>query len=436
MEIFWNLFEFIVTIFEAFVFMHFVCAFLGHNFKTRKGKLVYIIGSIGCAVITVIFNSLTIYEGILGILYSIYYFLFSLIFLKGTFIKKLFVSILTNIISVCTNIFVTNILTTAFHKDINYIYAEQGPERFILIVTVQTILIYVCGLILRLSSDKKFSLKLKEWFLIILVFTVSFVSLMFIHITLLESSDSGANETKLLFISELGIIAVNIICFYMTITLNKSHEEALKLKLINQTHEERAKYAENVRKQYEEIRSIRHDMKQNLAVISALQKEGKFTEAMAFTDKCTDNMSKLDMPINVGNDFINAILSTKLSLAKEKGISMVCRSSKDVTGIEDVDLCVLLGNILDNAIEACEKSTVKNIDSTIYSDSDKLIITVINTTDSSVLNKNPDLKTDKPDKASHGYGVKTIRSIAEKYGGNASFYEEDDKFICQVNIFK
>lgn len=123
-------------------------------------------------------------------------------------------------------------------------------------------------------------------------------------------------------------------------------------------------------------------------------------------------------------------------MAKEKDINIICRSSSDISGIEDIDLCVLLGNILDNAIEACEKSSEKNIEVSIYSDSTKLIITVINNIDFSVLNDNPELNTSKTDISSHGYGVKTIKSIAEKYNGQASFYEENNKFVCQINLFK
>lgn len=434
MPFLWNVFEFIATIFAAFVLTHFVCGFLGHKFKTKKEKIVYILGSIGYAIIVIIFNKITIFEGFLGIVYSLYYFLYALFFLKGSVIKKLLASILGNLIMVFTSTLGASIASTAFHTDIIDIYTKSGIERFIGVIVVQILLVYVCGVILKIfPANKELSLEFKEWIFIISVFTVSFVSFMFIHVMLL---DSYRFETKYLIIPELGIIVVNIICFYMIIALNKSKNEAMKLKILSHQQEQRAHYVENIRKQYEEIRTIRHDMKQKLAVISMMQKNNKIQEAIEFTDKCSDSISKTDIVIDVGNDFINAILSTKLSLAKEKDINIICRSSSDVSGIEDIDLCILLGNILDNAIEACEKSSEKNIEVSIYSDSAKLIITVINDMDFSVLSDNPELNTSKPDASSHGYGVKTIKSIAEKYNGHASFYEENNKFVCQVNLFK
>lgn len=434
MPFLWNVFEFIVTVFEAFVLTHFIFGFLGHKLKTRKEKIIYILGSIGYAIIVIIFNKITVFEGFLGIVYSLYYFLYALFFLKGRVIKKLLASILENLIMVFVSTLGASIVSAAFQSDIIDIYTKSGVERFIGVIAVQILLVYVCEVILKIfPANKELSFGLKEWIFIISVFVVSFVSFMFIHVTVLGSYQP---ETKYLIIPEFGIIVVNIICFYMIVALNKSKNEAMKLKILSHQQEQRAQYAENVRKQYEEIRIIRHDMKQKLAVINMMQKNNKIQEAIEFTNKCTDNISKTDMVIDVGNDFINAILSTKLSLAKEKDINIICRSSSDVSGIEDIDLCVLLGNILDNAIEACEKGTEKNIEVSIYSDSTKLIITVINDIDFSVLSDNPDLNTSKTDISSHGYGVKTIKSIAEKYNGQASFYEENNKFVCQVNLFK
>ena len=430
----WEVFEFIVTVIEALVVTHFVCGFVGHNFKTKKGMLTYALGSIGFAIIILIFNTITAFEGFLGIFYSVYFFLYALFFLKGSVIRKLLASVLVNIIMAFVSMLGVTVISTAFQSDIIEIYTKNGIERFICAVLVQVLLVYVCGMILKMfPASKGFSLGFKEWFFIILVFAVSFASFMFIHITLLNAHSS---ETKYLIIPELGIVAVNIICFYMTVALSKSNEASMELKMLSHQQALRVQYSENVRKQYEEIRTIRHDMKQNLAVIGTLQKSNRIQEAIEYTDKCSAVISKIDTPVDVGNDFINAILSAKLSLAKEKGIDITCRFSKDVSGIEDTDLCVLLGNILDNAIEACENSSKKNIEAAIHSDDSKLVIAVTNTIESSVLSDNPELKTNKKDASSHGYGVKTIKAIAEKYGGNASFYEDNNKFVCQVNLFK
>lgn len=92
--------------------------------------------------------------------------------------------------------------------------------------------------------------------------------------------------------------------------------------------------------------------------------------------------------------------------------------------------------MLDNAIEACEKciETAKVIEIQIVSDEYKLLITVSNTVSAPVLIR--ELKTDKPDSEMHGFGIKTIKSIAKKYNGIVDFYEENNLFNCQVLLYK
>lgn len=435
LDFLWSLFELLVTLFESFVCIYFVCSFLKHDFSTSRGKIIFIGGSVVFTALVTAINSVTLYEGVIGIIYSLFYFIFALLFLHGTVLKKLFVSIFTNVISMFVSSSVVSIISVALQDNINVIYTEKTLIRFVMVIIVQAVRVYAYGVILKIAVSKEFALKKKEWFLIITVFVISFVSLGILHMTQVDQQ-LPLNVTQLMLLSELGIIIVNIVCFYMTIALSKSNQETLDLKSLEQQHELRIQYAENVRQQYEEIRSIRHNIKQDFAVINALLREQKFKEATDFTEKCGDNLSKLDVVMDVGNVFVNAILNSKISLAKEKGINIICSSSKDLTEVEDIDLCVLLGNMLDNAIEGAEKSTKKSVEASIAADGSRLFIKVMNTINKSVLQNNPELKTDKEDKRFHGYGVDTIKSIAKKYNGHYDFYEENKYFCCNVVLQK
>lgn len=133
---------------------------------------------------------------------------------------------------------------------------------------------------------------------------------------------------------------------------------------------------------------------------------------------------------------MNAILNSKLSIAKSKGIEVLCSSSSNIDGINEYDLCNLIGNMLDNAIEAATKTKNAIVEVSIISDKHRLMIKVSNSIDKSVLNNNPTLKTSKSCPAFHGFGTRSIKSIAEKYGGNADFYEEGLTFICRVELCK
>ncbi len=429
----WDLFELSATVFEAFVLVTFISGMLDKKFRFKNGKLTIVIGALSLATVITIMNSLMIYEGLFGIIYSIVYFIYAMIALKGSVIKKVFISILTNLILILVNAFVSSLVSAVFNNEISEIYIEKNIERIIMIVSVQTILVLIYGLLVKLFSKNSISLTKKEWSLIIFVFLISFFVIAFIHTAQLNVGIFIDNSV-LLAISEIGVIFINIVCINTTIALSKSNNETMKLKITNQQNEYRSEYAKNVKMQYDEIRRIRHDMKQTYVVIESLLKDNKLDETLKFVQKSTRVLVGQKFSINTGNDFVNAILNSKLGIAKERGIEVICSVSGDVMGIEDIDLCNLLGNMLDNSIEANEKVTEKQfIELNINSDEIKMVIKVINSTSDII---SDELKTTKEQPELHGFGVKTIKAIAEKYNGFAEFYNDNNQFETQVLLYK
>lgn len=429
----WDLFELSATVFEAFVLVTFISGMLDKKFRFKNGKLTIVIGALSLATVITIMNSLMIYEGLFGIIYSIVYFIYATVALNGSVIKKVFISILTNLILILVNAFVSSLVSAVFNNEISEIYIEKNIERIIMIVSVQTILVLIYGLLVKLFSKNSISLTKKEWSLIIFVFLISFFVIAFIHTAQLNVGIFIDNSV-LLAISEIGVIFINIVCINTTIALSKSNNETMKLKITNQQNEYRSEYAKNVKMQYDEIRRIRHDMKQTYVVIESLLKDNKLDETLKFVQKSTRVLVGQKFSINTGNDFVNAILNSKLGIAKERGIEVICSVSGDVMGIEDIDLCNLLGNMLDNSIEANEKVTEKQfIELNINSDEIKMVIKVINSTSDII---SDELKTTKEQPELHGFGVKTIKAIAEKYNGFAEFYNDNNQFETQVLLYK
>lgn len=431
-DILWRVFESSVNLFESIIIIRFICRFLGHDFRSFKGKCIFGLGVILDFCCVTIFNKLIVYEGVLGIVYIAVYFFFSMAFLEGSISKKLFVSFISPVVIISVNIMVSSIISTVFGDELQLIYCEHTAQRILLIVFVQIIIICVFDLLLKYSIV---SLKRVEWRIILSVLGISFVSLAFIHIALINLHMNNFC-VQLIMISEFGIVILNIVCFYMTYSLSKSNAEAEELRMKHQQEKFRLNYAENIKNQYEEIRRMRHDMKQNLAVISELYRKQNYDEARRFADKVSDNLAKFDNVIDVHNDFINAILNSKLITASEYGIRIICSSSNNISGIDDIDLCNLLGNMLDNAIEAAKACDKGYIEVSINSDENKLLVIIANSIAQSVLKSNKDLTSTKRDSERHGYGIKTIRSIAHKYDGFAKFYEENNMFYCQVLMYK
>lgn len=437
MDKLWIGFEFFVTVFEAFVIMHFVCAFFDHSFSSKKGRMIYVCASVCYALMVLTINSITSYEGWIGVVYSIYIFAFSLIFLRGKLLTKILISILTDICLISVSTFSVNLMSVVFKSNVDAIYSEKTLSRFLMIIIDQMILFYVFAVFLRIFKKSKMNFGKKEWIFIITIFAASFLSIAAIQITL-QKNDLSEQYIGILMAAELGLNLINIICFFMMSILNNSHKAAEELSMLKQQDEIRKQYAENVKYRYDEIRRIRHDMKQSYTVLETLLLENRTSEAIDYIRSGKSAIAKTEVLVDVGNDFVNSLLNSKLSTAKQLGIEVICSSVKDISGVEAVDLCTLLGNLLDNAIEAAEQCPLEKslIEVKITSSDNKLVIQVTNSIKCSVLNENSELKSTKPNPMEHGFGVRSIRLIAKKYSGSVKYFEEDDTLSCRVILYR
>jgi sensor histidine kinase regulating citrate/malate metabolism len=224
----------------------------------------------------------------------------------------------------------------------------------------------------------------------------------------------------------------------MVTGLSKSNNALLEFERYKQNRLYQEEFAKNLTEQHEELRRLRHDMKQNYIVLETLVEDGDKDKLLKYLNKSTEKLKNLEPLINTENASVNAILNAKIMLAKSNGIHIFYSTVKKFNGIEDADLCVLFGNMLDNAIEGCMncEPNERYIELTITSDDDKFIIAVKNTVPVSVLSSNADLSTTKSNKRNHGYGIKTIKTIVQTYQGNTNFYEEDGLFCCRVILYR
>ncbi len=430
MNIFWNIFETLVTVFEAFVAMRFVLKFQGYNFSITSAKLKYIYISLGYAALTTVLTYFVPYEGILGIIYVIFLFIISLMFTESKIITKVFVSVVTVLISLAVAAAITGAFSATFNKPLSEIFFEMSWVRLVCVILGQMLKVFAYDVILKATQSPKIRMNKKEWALILAIFGLSFISISLVQTAAIKTND----HSEIFLAAELCSIIIVVVCFYMTVLLNKTQHESERLRTIAQQEEFRVQYAENIKKQYEEISQVRHDMKQTNSVVLSLLMESKYDEAIGYMQKAARKISEFDVVIDVGNDFVNAILNAKLIEAKRNGITVICSADKNATGIDEVDLCNLLGNLLDNAIEACEKCCNRQrvIEIKLRMCNDKYLLEVENTAVENALQNNTQLSTTKKDTARHGYGVKSIRSIAEKYNGMVNFSQVGDRFRSTV----
>lgn len=197
-------------------------------------------------------------------------------------------------------------------------------------------------------------------------------------------------------------------------------------------YDKQKEMSDEIKKMQVQSRLLKHDMKNHIMVILSYIEEEKIDEAKIYTSKILDNLNKMYTYINVGNSLLNNILNNKLSKAKEMGIVIKAQiENLAFEYMDSMDFSALLNNLLDNAIDGAEKSGIKQLEIVISNQKGFDSILVKNSIDKSVLKNNPHLKSSKEEEG-HGFGIRQIKGITDKYNGMMDIYEKDGFFIINV----
>lgn len=196
------------------------------------------------------------------------------------------------------------------------------------------------------------------------------------------------------------------------------------------------KHYNEVETMYRKMRGWRHDYHNHLQVLKAHMELKHYDEVKQYLDMLNDDLTTVDTVIKTGNVMVDAILNSKLTMIKEKGIYV------DATAIvpqnvpfSGIDLSVLIGNLLDNAVEACmQVQNKENRFIRIYIDIVKkqLYISVTNSMNGKA--KKHGLQYLSTKSGVHGFGILRIDRIAAKYGGFINRQNEEGVFATEIML--
>lgn len=209
--------------------------------------------------------------------------------------------------------------------------------------------------------------------------------------------------------------------------------------LIETQFKNQVRYYEKIEESNKEIRAIRHDMKNHLIGMECLLKENKLEELQKYISNIKNNVDKRVVLVTTGNTIVDAIFNEKHAVANEKQINMDIKVGVDGNiDMEFIDLCIILSNSIDNAIEACERiedSAQRKISIKCTYTAGYFLYDITNTmkeeTISKVKNK---VLTIKKDKKNHGFGLGNIKQSVEKYDGTVTTSCSNFQFKLQVEI--
>lgn len=237
------------------------------------------------------------------------------------------------------------------------------------------------------------------------------------------------NQKNILICVAFGLIIMNILVFYLINDIVKRETKIRENEIIL----ERVK---NETKNYDKQRKREHEFKNHIDFITALVHENKLEEVKNYLKEYNQEvLVNIDL-IDTNNATVNSIINSKYLEAREKGIAFVVKvNDLSELKIKDVDIVLILSNMLNNAIEACEKCTNGVIRLKFMMEQCQTIISVVNNmVDEPIVTDNTFLTSKTEDVELHGIGIVNIKETVERYGGSCVIKYDDNTFRFVIFI--
>ncbi len=422
--------ELLATGCESALILWLLSSFFGFK-SSIKRRHIFFAGFIVLltAAVTVCSQLLPNENFICTLIYIIIIFIFSC-FLNGKWLSHLFIVLIAEtllmLIAVSINSFMSYITSYNSVELIN----GRNVERIAALI-FSKLSLFLAYKVIIVSHRNKLKLKQIEWG----AFTVIFLSTLLAGICVYEMQikDCTDGSAPLFPLSVLCLAVINLVSFYMLSKISKEHRENIKNSLLVMQLREQEDSISEMKNIYDEIRRVRHNIKEQYGCVQEMILSGKYEQAKDYLNEIQIPSLLLNPSIVTDNDTLNAILnylSHKCSNSKIKFHCLI--TSNNIECFSAADISVILTNLVSNALEACTGSSETEIELQLYEQKNYFCISVKNPITRSVLIRNPFLVTTKQDKDMHGFGVESVKLLAEKYNGITKFREDGLFFIADV----
>lgn len=300
---------------------------------------------------------------------------------------------------------------------VDYLKIEENESVIVGSVLSKIIMVVLLQLLNRKTQTSNKKMPWNYW---IILFTIPAGSIYISYILYLSE------KLEIEYIENYNIIAF-ILLIFMNITIFEIYDKlinSLEIETENKIFEQQLFLLENSseekKKVYDEFRLQQHDYINQIIAVKSYIQQGKNEQAVEHLDDlldiCSDNIHVISQS---GNDIIDSIINYKYSIAKKVGIDFSVQFFiPEKLPFRQRDICVIIGNALDNSIEAAQRSQIPYVK--IFSGIKKeAFIIVIKNSFTGELKKDEkgNLQTRKKDKKIHGYGLRSIKKAVEKYQG-------------------
>ena len=375
-----------------------------------------------------ILNYHFVLEGIFIALYFVVLFTFSKLVLQGKWWHQLVLVLIGLGAIFVTNTALIIASSIILKEDYTDIILMRNPARIFLLFLSKLILTSFLLPISNFVRKKRFPLQLTQSIAMIACLMITIIAGTLIEKMILD-------HMVPIFYANIIMIClaiIDLLLFYLLIQFSAHNQAAMdKIALQTRLNDEEKQLQETLRWS-KSVRSLRHDLNNHLLSVRQYISSGDSQKALSYIDKIAGSLPDIPNITDTNDHTLNAILDLKRMVCNQEGIALKCYLPDSMPEYDDVALNTVLGNLMDNAIEAERNETEKEIRISVEIEGDYLHITVQNRIHAPVLVDGKLPETSKKDKQNHGLGLFSVTETVTQNDGVINFFEKDGWLIVDV----
>lgn len=421
--------EFFATFIEYFMLYVFCGTFIIFNFRINEYVLKMSVLCTFAAAITMVINQIELYS-VVSAIFSI------LIQITGVMIlfreqKKVYKKIILSITYVPIIMLIdginVSIISSTLEIPTSYIYEMFSLNRVLAIISSKFILSL---LVLTLNKIMQRQMVISKKIYAVIFIISSLMTIIILLVTFIDIKNESVNShISVLLYSSLLILLM--IVFLGSLKLGEYYEYQQQTKLIKVQNEMLKKSMDESEKTFQLWKSSLHNHKHNIINLMMLAENNDISSIKKELIKENELLGRKLFYYKTGNETVDTVLAIKQNIAESMGITFMINASvpNDIP-LSANDLTSLLGNILDNAIEASIKEEKPYIEVNTKRKDETLFISVSN----KCTIKNISLQTTKNEGILHGIGISSVKKIVNEYNGDYSFNQSGEVFFVNIII--
>lgn len=383
--------------------------------KIRKGAELFLI-----LILAIVLNSLAEYIGDSIIFAVTIYFFVSHLYFEGRLYIKAIASVFVVIFSIVTELLTGILISMVFKQQLLHI-RENLLYLFLGGIVSKIMLMVLVEFAIRIKNKNASYVSLGSWFLILSIPVISiYLSVISVYDPIIQNK---YNFTSIF--TCLAILYINVTTFYLFDNIVSKVFENNQYKLKEKQLVMQQEQYKNILSGYDQVKKIRHDMKNHLIILDSYMSDGQYDQALNYVNKLGEELDLSKKGLISNNIIVDALINNSIEKARKKNIEFNHNIQiPSHLQIDDMDLCIVLGNILDNAIEACERiaddNNRKAIDIEIKYHNQYILVDAKNTYNSkSITRIHGKFLSSKGYRKGKivGIGLGNIQNIVVMYGG-------------------